>query len=112
MAGVPGDPISSFVGSVGAGLGKGIGDAIGGGSAPLVSGGGWDFRNAFDGSGWTVSTGSSRAQGGSSGGLDNSGQPPALGQSFGLANQAGFGGITAWLMVGLFVAFAARGFKL
>lgn len=49
------------------GLGKGIGDALGGGG-PMVSGGTVDARSFMDGSGWTVSTGSSRATGGRSGG--------------------------------------------
>lgn len=41
----------------------GIGEAIGGGG-PMLSGAPVDARSFMDGSGWTVSTGSSRATGG------------------------------------------------
>lgn len=46
-----------------AGLGKGVGDAIAGDSGPNLSGSSADARSFFDGSGWTVSTGSARATG-------------------------------------------------
>lgn len=116
MAGIPQDPLSAFVGSIGGGLGKGLGDAIGGGG-PLVSGGGaFDGRSAFDGSGWTVSTGSSRATGstraGSGSGMDLTGAPSgAIGMSGGLST-AGLGGIGLLMMVGLAVYFIANGGKL
>ncbi|MGM9480306.1 hypothetical protein ACS5PN_03840 [Roseateles sp. NT4] len=63
-----------------------------------------DARSAFDGSGWTVSTGSSRATGGKSGGLNQSGAvtPSAVSSipampGFG----AGQGGdLLPWLLIG------------
>jgi hypothetical protein len=103
--------IANFAG----GLGKGLGDAIGGGGGPMVSGGGWDFRSAFDNSGWTVSTGSSKATGGarSGGGPDMTGQPQGpIGQAMAIPQQAGLGWIGLVLMVGLGVYFVARGGKL
>jgi hypothetical protein len=46
------------------GIGQGIGAAIGAPDGPMTSGGGrFDLRSAFDGSGWTVSTGRSSATG-------------------------------------------------
>jgi len=110
-AAVPGDPLSSFLGNLGGGLGKGLGDAIGG-NAPMQSGGIADMRSGFDGSGWTVATGRATARGGDrTGGQDLSGaaQGP-IGQLRSTA--AGLGGIPMLLMVGAFVYFAARGFKL
>lgn len=110
MAGIPGDPLSAFAGGLGGGLGKGLGDAIGGGG-PMVSGGTTDARSGMDGSGWTVTTGGSRATGATrgSGGLDMSGQPS---MPIGQASMAGFSGLPMLLMAGLFVYFLARGGKL
>lgn len=42
----------------------GLGQAIGGDPGPAISGGTTDARSFMDGSGWTVSTGSSKATGG------------------------------------------------
>jgi hypothetical protein len=109
--GVPADPFSAFAGQLGGGLGKGLGDAIGGGGGPMVSGGTTDARSGMDGSGWTVTTGGSRATGATrgSGGLDLSGQPS---MPIGQASMAGLGGLPMLLMAGLFVYFVARGGKL
>lgn len=64
MAAPQADPFSAFAGSFGAGLGQGVGDALGGPKGPLISGSGaFDLRGFLDGSGWTVSTGSSKATG-------------------------------------------------
>jgi hypothetical protein len=113
-AAIPGDPLSSFVGNLGSGLGsglgKGLGDAIGGGGGPLISGGGWDFRSNFDGSGWTVSTGNSRATGGArTGGTSQDGSPAG---PVGLPQQAGLGFVGTLLMVGVFAYFIFNGGKL
>lgn len=55
---------SKFAGNMGAGIGQGIGQALGGGDAgPMMAGGPVDARSFMDGSGWTVSTGSSKATG-------------------------------------------------
>lgn len=69
-AGLPVDPFAAIFGGMGAGLGQGLGAAIGGAPAgPAISGGApVDARSFMDGSGWTVSTGSSKATGGKSGG--------------------------------------------
>lgn len=42
----------------------GLGSALGGGGGPTTSGAPVDARSFMDGSGWVVSTGSSRASGG------------------------------------------------
>lgn len=47
-----------------ASLAQGLGEALGGGSGPIQSGGQTDARSFMDGSGWVVSTGSSKATGG------------------------------------------------
>jgi|GEM_PF-6593992 len=92
------------------GLGKGLGDAIGGGGGPMVSGGSVDARSAFDGSGWTVSTGSSKATGGarSGGGSDMGGTSAPPWASSG-ASQAGFGWLPALLLLGVALAWKAGG---
>lgn len=54
---------SKFAGNMGAGIGQGIGEALGGGGGPMITGGPVDSRSFMDGSGWTVSTGSSKATG-------------------------------------------------
>lgn len=80
----------------------------------MVSGGAVDARSGMDGSGWTVSTGGSNAQGGArnGAGLDMSGLPSApIGQSSSLS-MAGFSGIGMLMMVGLFVYFVAKGGRL
>ncbi|MDN3921510.1 hypothetical protein [Roseateles violae] len=84
------------------GLGKGLGDAIGGGGGgPSTSGGFNDARSSFDASGWTVSTGSSKATGGarSGAGADLSGQA-----TMPLANTASQAGVMwplALLLLGM-----------
>lgn len=95
--------IANFAG----GLGKGLGDAIGGGGGPMVSGG--DARSAFDGSGWTVSTGSSRATGGArTGGADLGGAAASpFGFGGGQVSQAGFGWLPALLLLGVALAWKA-----
>jgi len=75
----------------------------------MTSGGVADMRTGFDGSGWTVSTGKSMAQGGArTGGQDLSGiaQGP-IGQARALT--AGFGGLPLLMLVGLGVYFFAKG---
>ncbi|MFN3812157.1 MAG: hypothetical protein ACK4S6_16250 [Roseateles asaccharophilus] len=103
------DPMTAFVGNIGAGLGKGLGDAIGGGGGPMISGGTTDARGFMDGSGWTVSTGRSRASGGTSGGT----RQEAAGQGWqGLgAQQAGIHPMMALAMAGLFAMFILRAGK-
>lgn len=94
------------VGNFAGGIGKGIGDAIGGGGGgPLVSGTGpSDSRGFMDGSGWTVSTGGGRATGGTSGGTRQEGanmQPGAGGmQGLGMGTQQA--GMNPVLMLALF----------
>lgn len=109
------DPFSQFLGSMGSGVGKGIGDAISGGPAgPMISGGPTDARSGMDGSGWTVSTGRGTATGGarSGTGFDNSGLASGpMGQSSGLM-QAGFGTWAMLAMLGLGVVYIAKGGKL
>lgn len=68
---------ANFAGGLGTSLGRGIAGAPSAG--PLVSGGGaQDARSFMDGSGWTVSTGGSRATGGTVGAKSQDGtlQPP------------------------------------
>lgn len=92
------------------GLGKGLGDAIGGGGGPLVSGGTVDARSAFDGSGWTVSTGSSKAAGGSrTGGADLGGMAGYPMGGLNTASQAGVMLPLALLLLGMvFIKKAAK----
>jgi hypothetical protein len=97
------------IGNLASGLGKGLGDAIGGGGGggPMVSGGTVDARSSFDGSGWTVSTGASKATGGArTGGADLGGMPA---EPFGpnAASQAGFGWLPALLLLGVALAWKA-----
>ncbi len=91
--------------SLAGGIGKGLGDAIGGGGGPMVSGGTTDARSMMDGSGWTVSTGSSRATGGRAGGA-TMGQPTA--PAFGYADQAGMNPLLALALAGAFAAFIIK----
>lgn len=90
---------SNAVGSLAGGLGKGLGDAIGGANRPpVISGGPADSRSFMDGSGWTVSTGSSRASGAAIQQRDGFGasvvQPPALsGFGGGLGGMPASGGV-------------------
>lgn len=97
--------------------GAAIGGAMGavsdiaGAGGPMSSGSGqWDMRNVIDGSGWTVSTGKSTAQGGArSGGNDQGTRPQGvMGQSFGLPQQAGIGWAALALGVGVLVFFLAK----
>jgi hypothetical protein len=77
------------------GVGKGLGEAIGGGGGPLFSGGGsTDARSFMDGSGWTVSIGSAKAMGGARTGGPELGAMPA-GSAFAQPQQAGM----QWLML-------------
>lgn len=82
-----------------AGLMKGVGQAIGGDPGPAISGGTVDARSFMDGSGWTVSTGSSKAIGG------NRDQGPGFGPASvppdqaGGAQLAGFGGVGGVLLL-------------
>jgi len=79
---------ANAVGSLAGGLGKGLGDAIGGGPAvPMISGGPVDSRSFMDGSGWTVSTGSSKANGATIQGRD------AFGPSITQPLLSGYGGM-------------------
>lgn len=98
--------------------GAAIGGAMGavsdiaGAGGPMTSGSGlWDMRNSFDGSGWTVSTGGSKATGGArTGGIGDQGTQPqgAVGQSMGMAQQAGIGYIGALLLAGVAVYLLAK----
>lgn len=81
----------------------GLGSALGGDPGPVVSGGTVDARSFMDGSGWTVSTGSSRATGG------NRDQGPGFGPATTAPDQAGgpqlagfggLGGLVLLLVVG------------
>ncbi len=82
------------------GIGQGIGDAIGGGGGPMVSGGTVDARSFMDGSGWTVSTGKSKADGGDRSQGEN--MPTAT--SMGASLQGGMSTTTVLLVV-LVLAF-------
>lgn len=74
-------------------LGQGLGSALGGGG-PMVSGGSVDAKSWMDGSGWTVSTGSSKASGGDRSGGANTGAAPAAASPF-QPQQAGMN----WLLL-------------
>lgn len=95
--------------SFGGNLGKGLGDALGGGG-PLVSGAQVDGRGFLDGSGWTVSTGASRATGGTSGGLSAPGTAPNE-RLWGAAapQQAGYGWIGAAVLLMIAAGLVLRG---
>lgn len=58
-------PVAALAANFAAGVGKGVGDAISGAgdTGPNLSGSSADARSFFDGSGWTVSTGTGRATG-------------------------------------------------
>jgi hypothetical protein len=95
--------VSSFMG--------GLGEAIGGGGGPMVSGAPVDARSFMDGSGWTVSTGSSRATGGAreqtgdpfgASSATMPGEAPAL---------AGFGGLAGGLMLLVFMGMIVKAGK-
>lgn len=101
------NPLSSFVGNLGSGLGKGLGDAIGGGGGPLVSGSSMDARSFMDGSGWTVSTGSSRATGGKSGGANGGSGAATPHPGYGVQQAAG----SPWLMLAMAGGIAWMYFK-
>ncbi len=59
MAGIPGDPISSFASSLGGGIGNGIGDAISGGNAPLLSSASSaTYGTTIGNDGWVINFGS------------------------------------------------------
>ena len=59
MAGIPGDPISSFASSLGGGIGNGIGDALGGGSSPLLSSASSaTYGTTIGNDGWIINFGS------------------------------------------------------
>ena len=96
---------ASFMGS--------FGEALGGGAGPAVSSAQADARSFFDGSGWTVSTGSGRATGGTSGGGmrapggTGGAAAPGWEPAPGGAMQAGGGWLTL-AMVGGLVWFIAR----
>lgn len=100
--------VSNFAGN----LGKGVGEAIGGGGGPLVSGtGSTDARGFMDGSGWTVSTGSSRATGGTSGGTRQEGGMPSGGGPLGSGVaplNAGINPVLALAMCGAFAWYIAK----
>lgn len=101
------NPLTAFVGNLGSGLGKGLGDAIGGGGGPMVSGGAVDSRSFMDGSGWTVSTGSSRATGGKSGGASGGAATPHPGYMGSATQAAG----SPWLMLAMAGGLAWMYFK-
>lgn len=88
----------------------GLGEAIGGGG-PMVSGAPVDARSFMDGSGWTVSTGSSRATGGpreqsadpfGASSATMPGEAPAL---------AGFGGLAGALLLLVFMGMIVKAGK-
>lgn len=92
------NPLSAFVGNLGSGLGKGLGDAIGGGGGPMISGSQLDARSFMDGSGWTVSTGGSKAEGGKSGGASSgSGGAATPHPGYGVTQAGG----SPWLMLAM-----------
>lgn len=102
------DPLTAFIGNMGSGIGKGLGNAISGeGGGPMLSGGTVDARGFLDGSGWTVATGGSRAQGGTSGGTRQDAMQPA--QVFGGgASQAGMNPLLMLVMAGAFAWYIAK----
>lgn len=97
-----------FAGSFGGSLGAGLGNALGGGG-PLVSGASVDGRGFLDGSGWTVATGSSRATGGTSGGLSAPGRAPDAPDYGATPTRAGAGLIGGLLLVSVAAWWIARG---
>ena len=106
---------TNALGSLAGGIGKGLGDAIGGGQAvPMISGGPVDSRSFMDGSGWTVATGGSKTTGATIQGREGFGasvtQMPqsAYGGAFqsGGMSLAGFSGSTLSTLMLLGLVFA------
>ena len=88
----------------GASLAQGIGSALAGG--PVTSGAPIDARAFMDGAGWTVSTGRSKASGGTV--AQDREDSPVLGRAQSTM-QAGLGGpLGLLLMGGLVVAYMRR----
>lgn len=102
----------SLFGNLGSGLGKGIGDALGGAPAgPAISGSSMDSRSFMDGSGWTVSTGGSKATGSTRGdGPDLSGSQPSANYNpaFGGQMQAGMSPVMMVAMLAAVAWYIAR----
>lgn len=79
----------------------GLGSALGGGGGPNVSGAPVDARSFMDGSGWVVSTGSSKATGGNRDQGDPFGASFAMpGEQPALAGFNGIGGVLLLLVIG------------
>ena len=78
----------------------GLGSALGGGGGPNVSGAPVDARSFMDGSGWVVSTGSSKATGGNREQAESFGESSAAmpGEAPALAGFSGWAGVLLLLV--------------
>lgn len=109
------DPFSAFAAQFGGGLGRGIGDAIGGGGGPFIGGSSaaMAYGTTLDGSGWIVNIGSGKQDAVASPVRTTTNSPAidtgstGLPQEFGIA-RAGLGTLPALLLLSVFAAFILK----